>query len=123
MAYTLAVALGYGLARLGWADNLVARPVATGLAVMLGGWLAGWLAGVAGPINGTAVAILFIVGWAVQNGIVEAQLVQEYGPKVLPRMNMRGILLGDLLLLTAAATGGWLAELWRQWRTRAEPTE
>ena len=59
-----------------------------------------------GFINGVAVAVAFIVVWAVQNGIQEAQLVDEFGPLALPRMNIPGIVLGDFLNLSAAALGG-----------------
>ena len=56
------------------------------------------------------MAIGFIVVWAAQNAILEARLVDEYGPLALPRMNIPGILLGDFLNLSAAAFGGWIAE-------------
>jgi len=46
----------------------------------------------------------------VQNAVQEAQLVDRFGPLALPRMNIPGILLGDVLNLSAAAFGGWLAE-------------
>ncbi|MDQ3699727.1 MAG: hypothetical protein M3442_02275, partial [Chloroflexota bacterium] len=83
-----------------------------------GGYVAGrWAQGrdrsgaiVSGFMNGVAVAVAFIVVWAVQNAVQEAWLVQEYGPVALPRMNMGGIILGDVLLLSAAALGGWIAE-------------
>ena len=39
--------------------------------------------------------------------------------KLLPRMNILGILLGDFLILIGAASGGWVAELWRYWREHA----
>jgi hypothetical protein len=61
-------------------------------------------------MNGVAVAVGFIAVWAVQNAVQESWLVQSYGPLALPRMNIPGILLGDLLTLSAAAAGGWLAE-------------
>ena len=53
-------------------------------------------------MQGVAVAIGFIVVWAAQNAILEARLVDEYGPLALPRMNIPGILLGDFLNLSAA---------------------
>jgi hypothetical protein len=61
-------------------------------------------------MNGVAVAVAFIAVWAIQNALLEARLVREYGPLALPRMNMGGIILGDLLHLCAAAFGGWLSE-------------
>ena len=118
-AYLLSVGLGYAVAKLGLGDNLIVRPLVTFAALFIGGWLAGWMARVAGPINACAVGIIYIVGWAVQNAIFEGRLVEQYGPSVLPRMNILGILLGDFLILVGAASGGWVAELWRYWRGQA----
>lgn len=138
-AYLLSVGLGYAVAKLGLGDNLIVRPLITVAALFVGGWLAGWMARVAGPINGCAVGIVYIVGWAIQNALFESQLVEQFGSallsdtntlggerlgrfgvlKVLPRMNIPGILLGDFLILISAASGGWVAELWRYWRGHA----
>ncbi|MAG34994.1 MAG: hypothetical protein CL878_01895 [Dehalococcoidia bacterium] len=116
------MALGFSVAKLGLGDNLIVRPLVTFAALLVGGWLAGWMAGIAGPINGSAVGIIYIVGWAIENAVFEGRLVEQYGHTVLPRMNMLGILLGDLLIMTGAATGGWIAELWRYRRgKRADP--
>ena len=138
-AYLLSVGLGYAVAKLGLGDNLIVRPLVTFAALFIGGWLAGWMARVAGPINACAVGIIYIVGWAIQNAIFESQLVEQFGSslspdmntadqerlgrfgilKLLPRMNILGILLGDFLILMGAASGGWVAELWRYWRGHA----
>ena len=77
------------------------------------------MARVAGPLNACVVGIFYIIGWAIQNAIFESRLVEQYGPSVLPRMNMLGILLGDFLIMIGAASGGWVAELWRYWRGQA----
>lgn len=115
-AYLLSVALGIGIAKMGLGENLIARPLVTFAALLIGGWMAGWMAGIAGPINGSVVGIVYIVGWAIENAVFEGRLVETYGYTVLPRMNIMGILLGDFLILTGAASGGWIAELWRHWR-------
>ncbi len=109
-AYLAAVALGVVLARLGLSRSLAALPLAQFVALFAGGYVAGRWAGVSGFMNGVAVAVAFIMAWAVQNALFEARLVQEYGPLALPRMNMGGNILGDLLNLSAAAFGGWVAE-------------
>jgi hypothetical protein len=110
LSYLLALLFGYGLARAGLAGEIVWLPIGQFLALFAGGFLAGKWAGVSGFMNGVAVAIAFIVVWAVGNSLYEARLVQENGPLALPAMNMGGIILGDFLNLSAAAFGGWLAE-------------
>ncbi|MGH2351355.1 MAG: hypothetical protein ACRDJN_07035 [Chloroflexota bacterium] len=110
VAYIASVAFGVLLARVGQAGNLSVVPLVQFVALFAGGYVAGRWAGVSGFMNGVVVAVAFIAVWAVQNGILEARLVHEYGPLALPRMNMGGIILGDLLNLSAAALGGWLAE-------------
>lgn len=124
VAYIASVAMGVLLARGGLAGNLSLLPLVQFLGLFAGGYVAGrWAQGrgrtvpgdrpaqpVSGFMNGVVVAVAFIVVWAVQNAVQEAWLVQEYGPVALPRMNMGGIILGDLLLLSGAALGGWLAE-------------
>lgn len=101
---------GVILARLGLAENLAALPAVQAVALFVGGYIAGRWAGASGFWNGVAVAVAFIAVWAVLNPIYEAQLVREHGPLALPRMNMGGIILGDLLNLIPAAFGGLVAE-------------
>jgi hypothetical protein len=110
VAYLLSVALGVVLARVGLAGNLSAIPLVQFAALFIGGYFAGRWAGTSGFMNGVVVAVVWIGVWAVQNAFLEARLVQENGPLALPRMNMAGIVLGDLLNLCAAAFGGWLSE-------------
>ncbi len=110
VAYIASVAMGVLLARLGLAGSITLYPFVQFFALFAGGYVAGRWAGVSGFMNGVAVAIAFITVWSVQNAVQESQLVQQYGPLALPKMNIPGILLGDLLNLSAAAFGGWLAE-------------
>src|SRR5262245_38103875 len=101
IAYVASVAMGVVLAKAGLAGNLTFFPFVQFLALFAGGYVAGRWAGVSGFMNGVAVAVAFIVVWAVQNAVQEAQLVDQFGPLALPRMNIPGILLGDLLNLSA----------------------
>jgi hypothetical protein len=110
VAYVASFAFGVILARAGLAGNLSVVPLAQVAALFAGGYIAGRWARVSGFMNGVAVAVAFIAVWAIQNALFEARLVREYGPLALPRMNMGGIILGDLLHLSAAAFGGWLSE-------------
>ena len=110
VAYVASVSMGVLLARAGLAGSLTFYPLVQFLALFAGGYVAGRWAGVSGFMNGVSVAVGFIVVWAVQNALLESRLVNEYGPLALPPMNIPGILLGDLLNLSAAAFGGWIAE-------------
>ena len=110
LSYLLAVAIGYALARTGLASSFIWYPLSQFAALFAGGYLSARIAGVSGFMNGVAVAIAFIVVWALGNSLSEARLVQENGPLALPPMNMGGIVLGDFLNLSAAAFGGWLAD-------------
>ena len=110
LSYVISFALGYVLARAGPAGSFQWLPFAQFLALFSGGYLAGRWAGVSGFMNGVSVAVAFIVVWAIGNALFEARLVQENGPLALPSMNMGGIILGDVLNLSAAAFGGWIAE-------------
>ncbi len=110
VSYLLAAGFGYGLARLGLVPAFDPLPLLQFVALFAGGFIAGRLAGVSGFMNGVAVAVAFIVVWAILNAISDARMVQAYGPLALPPMNMAGVMLGDLLNLTAAAFGGWLGE-------------
>ena len=92
VAYVASVAMGVLLARTGLAGNLALFPFVQFLALFAGGYVAGrWAgrgssgegSGASGPsgfMQGVAVAIGFIVVWAAQNAILEARLVDEFGP-------------------------------------------
>jgi hypothetical protein len=110
LAFLLLRLLGFFAASSGLAAQLYVLPAIQFAALFAGGYLAGRLATVSGFMNGVAVAVVYIVVWAILNAVHEAQLVQEAGPAALPRMNMGGIIIGDLLNLVPAAFGGWLAE-------------
>jgi hypothetical protein len=110
VSYILSVAFGVVLANVGLAGNLSAVPIVQFAALFTGGYFAGRWAGTSGFMNGVVVAVAWIAVWAVQNAFFEARMVQEHGPLALPRMNMAGIILGDVLNLCAAAFGGWLSE-------------
>ncbi|HEU5315922.1 MAG TPA: TIGR04086 family membrane protein [Chloroflexota bacterium] len=98
------------LSATGLGEQYFLLPLAQFIALYSGGFTAGRLAPRSGFINGVSVAILFIVVWAALNAVYEAQLVQAAGPAALPKMNMGGIVIGDLLNLIPAAFGGWLAD-------------
>ena len=71
------------------------------------------MAGRVGVMQGVAVAILFILIAASWKAWVEIELATRYGPHVLGPMDMGGLVLGDLVHLTGACVGGWLADIRR----------
>lgn len=110
VAFLVLRLLALVLGATGLAEQFYLLPLAQFIALYTGGFAAGRLAPQAGFISGASVAILFIVVWAILNAFFEAQLVQEAGPAALPKMNMGGIVIGDLLNLIPAAFGGWFAD-------------
>ncbi len=128
LAIAIGVALAYGLqvggGYLAAATGLVrdpsaelggefsALPILQFACLAIASYAAGRIAGVAGFLNGVAVGVAFIVVWAGLNAWQESQLVLAYGPLALPAMNLGGVVLGDVLILSAAAFGGWLSDRW-----------
>ena len=82
-------------------------------ALMAGGYVAGRLSGQFGVMQGVAVAVLFILIAASIKAWWEIDLASRFGPQVLGPMDMGGLILGDLIHLTGACLGGWLADLSR----------
>ena len=110
VAFLLLRLLALALESSGLGEQFFVLPLIQFVALYSGGFAAGRVAKGSGFMNGVAVAVVFIIIWAILNAISEARLVQEAGPAALPRMNMGGIIIGDLLNLVPAAFGGWLAE-------------
>jgi hypothetical protein len=80
------------------------------VALMAGGYVAGRLGGRVGVIHGVAVAAIFILVAASIKAWWEIDLATRFGPGVLGPMDMGGLILGDLVHLTGACVGGWLAD-------------
>ena len=112
VAAALGIVLGQG-ARLASIDNPGTQASLEFFALVGGGYVAGRLAGRVGVMQGVAVAILFILIAASWKAWVEIELATKYGPHVLGPMDMGGLVLGDLVHLTGACVGGWLADLGR----------
>jgi hypothetical protein len=110
LSFLLLRLLGMAAAASGLATEYYVLPLIQFAALFAGGFLSGRIASVSGFMNGVVVAVVYIVVWAGLNAVSEAQLVQEAGAAALPKMNMGGIVIGDLLNLIPAAFGGWLAE-------------
>ncbi|HZR99233.1 MAG TPA: YrzE family protein [Chloroflexota bacterium] len=80
------------------------------IALFAGGYAAGRIAGRGGLANGVAVAVIYIFVAASIKALQELALAAQWGPFAVGPMNMGGLLLGDLIHLSAGTLGGWLAE-------------
>jgi hypothetical protein len=111
VAAVLGVLFGTSARQLADIDNPGTLASLEFLALMVGGYVAGRLAGRVGVMQGVAVAVLFIVVAASVKAWWEIDLASRFGPQVLGPMDMGGLILGDLVHLTGACVGGWLADL------------
>jgi hypothetical protein len=80
------------------------------LALVAGGYVAGRMSDRVGVMQGVAVAVIFILVSASIKAWWEIDLATRYGPQALGPMDMGGLILGDLVHLTGACFGGWLAD-------------
>jgi hypothetical protein len=90
--------------------NLGAQASMLFAAMFVGGLVAGKIAGRMGVIQGVAMAVIFILIGASYKAYVEIDLATQFGPQVLGPMDMGGLILGDLVYLLGACSGGWLAD-------------
>jgi hypothetical protein len=90
--------------------NLGAQASMLFAAMFVGGLVAGKVAGRMGVIQGVAMAVIFILIGASIKAYAEIDLATKFGPQVLGPMDMGGLILGDLIHLLGACTGGWLAD-------------
>jgi hypothetical protein len=118
VALVLSVALG-AVSADSIEGNLGARAALLFVAMMVGGFVAGYVAGGWGVIQGVAMAVIFILIGASIKAWAEIDLASRFGPHVLGPMDMGGLILGDLVHLTGACMGGWLADTVLVRRNRA----
>jgi hypothetical protein len=109
-AVLLALIMGIALGRLPVDENPGVLAVPSFIALFAGGYVAGRIGGRAGVAHGVAVAVVYIFVAASIKALQELVLAAQWGPFAIGPMNMGGLLLGDLIHLTAATLGGWLAE-------------
>jgi hypothetical protein len=80
------------------------------VALFAGGYVAARVARRAGVAHGVAVAVVYIFLAASIKALQELALAAQWGPFAVGPMNMGGLLLGDLIHLSAGTLGGWLGE-------------
>src|SRR5688572_14415333 len=113
VAAVLGMMLGRAASVLAGVENPGTLATLEFVALLVGGYLAGRLGGQVGVMQGVAVAVLFILVAASYKAWVEISMVSRFGPQVLGPMDMGGLILGDLIHLTGACLGGWLADVQR----------
>jgi hypothetical protein len=113
VAALLGVLLGRAASVLAGVENPGTLATLEFVALLAGGYLAGRLGGQVGVMQGVAVAVLFILVAASYKAWVEISMVSRFGPQVLGPMDMGGLILGDLIHLSGACLGGWLADVQR----------
>jgi hypothetical protein len=102
--------LGTTASRLLGVENPGALASLEFLALVAGGYVAGRMSGRVGVMQGVAVAVIFILVSASIKAWWEIDLATRFGPQALGPMDMGGLILGDLVHLTGACFGGWLAD-------------
>jgi hypothetical protein len=108
VALSFLVGLALGRAPIDENPGLLALP--SFLALFAGGYVAARVAGRAGVAHGVAVAVVYIFLAASIKALQELALAAQWGPFAVGPMNMGGLLLGDLIHLSAGTMGGWLGE-------------
>jgi ascorbate-specific PTS system EIIC-type component UlaA len=110
LAVVISLLAGVVLGRPTVDENPGILAVPSFVALFAGGYAAGRIAGRAGLANGVAVAVIYIFVAASIKALQELVLAAQWGPFAVGPMNMGGLLLGDLIHLSAGTLGGWLAE-------------
>ena len=108
VAISLLAGLAVGRAPVDENPGLLAVP--SFVALFAGGYVAARVARQAGVIHGVAVAVIYIFVAASIKALQELVLAAQWGPFAVGPMNMGGLLLGDLIHLSAGTLGGWLGE-------------
>jgi hypothetical protein len=81
------------------------------IALLLGGFVAGHVAGKWQAVNGAVAAGGYILALATVLAFREATQVRELGLGSLPPLDLFQLAFSDVIALTAASAGGWLASL------------
>lgn len=85
------------------------RYLAVFAALVIGGYVAGHLAGRQHVFNGALSSVLYIFVTVTLNALREAPLAHELGLNALPPIDLVQLTLTDVLAMTGASWGGWLA--------------
>jgi hypothetical protein len=114
IAIMVSLAAGVALGRPPVDENPGILAVPSFVALFAGGYVAARIARQAGLAHGVAVAVVYIFVAASIKALQELVLAYQWGPFAVGPMNMGGLLLGDLIHLSAGTLGGGLAETHQQ---------
>lgn len=108
---TIVVSIGLGaLIRVSGAGGVLVLSLPNFISVIVGALVAGWTAGRIGAIHGTILAAVYILISGAFNLAAEVGLVRQGTALLLPPMNMVGLLVSDVILLSGAALAGALGD-------------
>ena len=79
------------------------------LALVVGGFVTGYLVGRFQPLYGALAAIVFILLTVTFQASREAIFAREFGLQALPPIDFVQLTITDVLAMTGASIGGWLA--------------
>ncbi len=79
------------------------------LALILGGYVAGNLTGRLHAFHGALAAVLYVLVTVTFSAVSEAREAHELQQVVLPSIDLVQLVVTDVLAMTAATWGGWLA--------------
>ncbi len=78
-------------------------------ALVLGGYVAGHLVSRFHAFNGALAAALYVFVTVTVSALREAPVARQFGLNALPPIDLLQLTLTDVLAMTAATWGGWLA--------------
>jgi hypothetical protein len=108
-ALGLQVLFGRLAERWGVGSLPLAGYVAEFVALALAGYVAGHLAGRWHALNGALAAVAYIFVYATITAVREVSLARQVGPSVLVPIDFLRLMVDDLVAMTGATLGGWLA--------------
>jgi hypothetical protein len=97
------------IGRSGQAGSVVLGYVLLFGALVLGGYVTGHLVGRLHMLYAAVAAIVFILLTATAQATREAIIAREFGLASLPPVDFLQLTLTDVLAMTGASVGGWLA--------------
>jgi len=94
---------------LGVQSSPVSHYLAIFIALVLGGYVSGHLAERFKALHGAFAAVLYIFVTVTVNAIREAPVARQFGLNALPPIDFVQLTITDVLAMTGASWGGWLA--------------